>query len=715
MASIGIDLGTTNSAASYYNGEHPILLPTTRPDGLIPSVVAYRKPRADQSGEGTFLVGQTALDYAYKDPANAIFSIKRLMGRSYSEPRVAETITRANYSIVPVPNADDSGLHVRLGDKGYTPVEISAMILEQIKLDAERALGQTVTHAVITVPAYFEERQRAATREAGKKAGLIIKRIIDEPSAAAIAYGFTISRGERRRLLVFDLGGGTFDVSIISTVKDPRERNHFESLVVSGDNWLGGDDFDNEIVGEIAAWVKKKYDYDPTPDKIFQLLAKQAAERAKITLSSAMETDIILPVAYKLPSGEMLDLDMAFSRQRFEELIRPHVERAMTHVREALSNQNFRPEEISNVLMVGGSTLVPLVRDLVVDLFGKDKVQQVINPHHAVALGAGILAGTMHGIQCSNTKCQHVNEESRETCANCGQTLTTAISVGSTTVTDITAMSYGICTVMGEQADAFEVIIPKGTVYPLSRPMNKTFYTTAQNLIRVPVFEGVNSVASKNEEQGTIELDEEFFRREGAVVPLDTAVEISMNYSRDRILQVKVRVHGTNIETELTLRHDRRRQAATSEQSNEDLRWKEGLENLVQVSESFLSKYAIFVNAMAQKRLSGEMAKAQETLLTDNPQLIREAYKRLDVALHSCGIASLLFQAEQLKRSVKGDRAGKITAAIDEIKEKWLQGDQQAVTQLAMPLRVAVAELAARDNIKDIHSQTRYRGLLRKS
>lgn len=710
MASIGIDLGTTNSVAAYYDGKDVRILSSSRADGLVPSVVAYRNPRPPDETEGKLLVGQAALNHCYKDPPNTVFSIKRLMGRHYDDPRVTELVDRVNYSIVPAANKEDPGVRVLLGGKEFTPVEISALILKQIKESAERTLGEEVTHAVITVPAYFEERQRSATRDAGERAGLIIKKIIDEPSAAAISYGVTVSQGQRRRLLVYDLGGGTFDVSVILTVMDPKGKNHFEVLDYRGDNWLGGDDFDREIVGEMVAWTKRAYNFDPSGDKVFQLLAKQSAEQAKIALSHDDKTDINLPVAYKAPDGRILDLDLSITRERFEELIEPYVKATLTHVRQALTSQGLQPEDIGNVLMVGGSTLVPLVYRSITELFGNERVQQILNPYHSVAQGAAILAQTLQGIQCP--KCAHVNDETLEQCASCQEPLATGVPVGDTiSLTETTAMSFGIRAIRGSRPDTFAVIIPKGTIYPLQTPITETFFTTADNFIRMPIIEGNDQLASMNRSQGVIELNEEDFRMEQATAPMNTAVEVSMNLTHSRLLYVKVRVHGTSIEREVKLRLDNA--PAPAVQRNE-LDWPTHLKLLLDLAEFVLGKYSSFMEVREQRRLIGDIENARNVLGSDNSRACQDAYQRLDVAINSCGVASLLFQAEQLQSGISQDRAKKIGEVIDEIKDKWHKGDREAVEQLRTPLRVAIAaENRSRQDRQPLPDQKKVEGIMR--
>jgi molecular chaperone DnaK len=713
MASIGIDLGTTNSVGAYFDGKEPRILSSTRADGLVPSVVAYRNPRPPHETEGTILTGQPALNYSYKDPVNAIFSIKRLMGRHYDDPKVTEVADRLNYSIVRSSDSDSPGVRVKLGGKELTPVEISACILRLIKESGVRTIGEEITHAVITVPAYFGEPQRAATRAAGEQAGLIIKKIIDEPSAAAIAYGFTISQGQRRRLLVYDLGGGTFDVSIIMTVMDPKGKNHFEVLDYRGDNWLGGDDFDREIVDDMVAWIKETYDFDPSTDKAFQLVAKQAAEQAKIALSQSEKTDITLPVLYKMLDGRIVDLDMSITRARFEEKIRPYVETTLDHVKKALTSQGLHPEDITNVLMVGGSTLVPLVYQSVADLFGKERVQQMMNAYHAVALGAGILANTLHGIECPNFKCRHVNDESLPNCSACGEPLATAVPVGETiSITERTPESIGIRAIRGSQPDAFEVIVPKGEIYPMPRPKTKIFYTTANNFIRVPVFRGDDPTASRNQFEGMIELNEDDFRKEAADVPMNTQVEVSVNFDRNRCYYLRVRVQGTNIERELKFRRDVAAPPLVEKEAEED--WSERLRQLVDVAEFVFGKYGAFMESREQKRLSGDIEQAMNAIASGNSRVCRDAYQRLAIAIDSCGIASLLFQAEQLYGSASADRAKKISEVIDEIKDNWHKGNRQAVEELKSPLRAAIAaENRLMQGRQPIPDQKKARGLVR--
>lgn len=410
MKAIGIDLGTTNSVAAYceLGRRDPRVLATSAGENLTPSVVSLR--RSKRSPDGERLVGRAALNYAPSAPEDTIFSIKRLMGRDFADPAIAQVRKTFNYKVVRGPN-EDPRAHVEFGGATRTPIQISAMILGKVKEDAEKFLGEAVTHAVITVPAYFNEGQRAATREAGEQAGLVVKKIIDEPTAAAIAFGVQMQPGDRHRILVYDLGGGTFDISILQMVRDQQGRDQFQVMQIEGDNWLGGDDFDQRIVEKIIRSMKAEYKVDPSGDKKFLLLAKSKAEEVKRALSQAVEADIVIPAAYRTDQGVMVDVEATVTRDEFEGMIRSYVDKSMELVRKALAQQNLTPEDVSDVLLVGGSTLVPLVYQAVENVFGKGKVRRNINPMECVALGASVLAATLRGVECPNSQCKEHTQE----------------------------------------------------------------------------------------------------------------------------------------------------------------------------------------------------------------------------------------------------------------------------------------------------------------
>ena len=352
---IGIDLGTTNSAVAVMEGGEPVIIPNAEGNRTTPSVVAFTK-------DGERLVGETAKRQAITNPDRTIESIKRRMGSDYTK---------------------------EIDGKKYTPQEISAMVLQKIKLDAESYLGEKVTEAIITVPAYFTDAQRQATKDAGRIAGLEVKRIINEPTAAALAYG--IDKGDgHQRIMVFDLGGGTFDVSILDLADGV-----FEVLATRGNNLLGGDDFDNKLIEYINAEFKKENGVDLTNDKMSLQRLKEAAEKAKKELSTTMSTNINLPFITATQAGP-LHLNMDITRAKFEELTSDLVDKTIEPVKLALKDAGLNANEIDKVILVGGSTRIPAVQEAVKRLIGKEP-QKDINPDECVALGAAIQGGILAG------------------------------------------------------------------------------------------------------------------------------------------------------------------------------------------------------------------------------------------------------------------------------------------------------------------------------
>jgi molecular chaperone DnaK len=705
MAVIGIDLGTTNSVGAHYDGKNARTL-SPQAGGLVPSQVFFDRDNSQ------FLVGQAAVDLAYLDPENSILSIKRLMGWNYADQKVTDVRQRVNYAIVHAAGTDDPGVRVVLGGREFTPVEISAKILAQVKQDAEKVIGK-VTHAVITVPAYFTERQRAATRKAGEQAGLIVKKIIDEPSAAAIAYGFSILKGDRTTLLVFDLGGGTFDVSIIITAMDPRGKNHFEVLQIGGDNWLGGDDFDREIMSLIVEWTQEKYKVDPSSDRSFQLLAKQAAERAKIALSTANEVSVVLPAAY-VHDGRPLNIRFKLTREEFEKRIRPYVDRCIAEVQKVLDQQGYEPDQIDVVLMVGGSTLVPLVYESVENYFGKGRVKQDPAPFHSVAYGAAILAATLKGIQCPNENCLQVNNESAKSCEKCSASLAAAMSVGDISVREPTPRAFGIRAAANGRATVLEVIIPMGEPYPLQEPKSKTFEMMADNSIVIPVFEGDEKLEKEHEWQGDIKITEDDFRQERLDVKAGTKVRVSMNYSRHRELSVRVQVVGTKMDREIRLSRDKPPQGAAPTLGGESLAGE--LEFLVRAAENFQGKYLAYMENPERKRLDAAVEDAKAALNRSNPIEIRETCDRLALTLNSCGVASTLFLAERVKGGVSPEKLRIIDAVIQKVKTAW--GDRhihrQEFEDLTLGLRAAVSDVMnTRSSQQELPGQQALGSLLR--
>ncbi|MFO0953299.1 MAG: Hsp70 family protein [Isosphaeraceae bacterium] len=688
MTAIGIDLGTTNSAAAV-GGRDTKVLPNRDNEPLTPSVVGYLVRRR-KGGEGEIVVGRAAVNNAERSPEETISSIKRLMGRIHGEPWTlhGETMTvdkvraRVPYALAPPPaaDADDQGVKVVLAGKPYSPVEISAMILRKIKEDATFALGEEVTHAVITVPAYFTERQRVATAEAGRLAGLEVLKIIDEPTAAAIAFGAG-REAEQHRVLVYDLGGGTFDISVIQMA-----GGQFQILEILGDNWLGGDDFDQTIVRRIVEFIREMEGYDPSGDRAFLAQAKAEAERIKKALSSQTSYPVFWPA--KIPDRGTIDVDLTITRAEFEQDIAPMVDRTIELVNQALRNQHLTPEDITEVLLVGGSTAVPAVQQAVTRLFGPGKVKRHLNPMECVALGAGILA----------SKLPLTPAAAPAPGGDAGRT-----------VVEVTAMHLGIAAGKGNDPDNFAVIIPKGTPYPLSVPRKHTFYPTSdhQTLIRIPIYEGLNARASLNEQQGLIELPL------GEGLTADSAVEVSFNYDRNRVLRVGVRVPGTTVDHEETVRRDRPRVAPPAGPPLKD-DWREDLQPAIRTAQHFLEVYGPYMDREDRAELEENLARGEGALNEADQASGSRATLVLRNKIFGSGLASQLFLAESAMRDTTNEQALEISEAVAQLREAHQRGRKDLVAELGNSLRITVAKVRnSRPDVKNVEDKVDLAGLLR--
>lgn len=450
---IGIDLGTTNSVVAVVQAGEPVVIPNQEGTRTTPSVVAFTE-------KGERLVGQIAKRQAITNPENTIFSIKRLMGRKYNSPQVEHAKKRLPYRIVEAPNGD---AHVEIRGKRYSPPEISAMILQKLKQAAEDYLGEPVTDAVVTVPAYFDDSQRQATKDAGKIAGLNVLRIINEPTAASLAYGMDKKREEK--IAVYDLGGGTFDISILEI-----GEGVIEVKSTNGDTYLGGDDFDLRIIDWMVEEFKKDQGIDLKQDKMALQRLKEAAERAKIELSTAMETEINLPFITADATGPK-HLLMKLSRAKFEQLTGDLVEKTIGPCKNALGDANLSPLNIDEVLLVGGQTRTPKVQQTVQGFFGKEP-NKTVNPDEVVAVGAAIQAAVLKG-------------EVREVL-----------------LLDVTPLSLGIETLGG----IFTKIIERNTTIPTKK--SQIFSTAADNqpAVTIKVSQGEREMAADNKLLGVFEL-----------------------------------------------------------------------------------------------------------------------------------------------------------------------------------------------------------------
>ncbi len=494
---VGIDLGTTNSVIAVMEGGEPVVIPNSEGSRTTPSVVAFTK-----SGER--LVGQLARRQAAVNPQNTIFSIKRFMGRRYGEVESERKIVpyavkpgKEDRVVVEVPNA---------GSREFTPEEISAMILQKLKADAEAYLGEKVTDAVITVPAYFNDSQRQATKNAGQIAGLNVLRIINEPTAASLAYG--LDKKENETILVFDLGGGTFDVSILEV-----GEGVFEVKATNGDTHLGGDDYDRRIVDWLAEEFKKENGIDLKADPQALQRLTEAAERAKIELSSRLETTINLPFITADQTGPK-HLEMTLTRAKFESLTADLTERLKGPFMAALKDAGLTPQQINEVVLVGGSTRMPVVQQLVKDLCGGKEPHKGVNPDEVVAVGAAIQAGVLKG------------------------------EVKDVLLLDVTPLSLGIETLGG----VFTKLIERNTTIPTTR--SQIFSTAADNQtsVEVHVLQGERELARDNRTLGRFHLD--------GIPPAPRGVpqiEVTFDIDANGILNVKAKDLGTGKEQSVTI------------------------------------------------------------------------------------------------------------------------------------------------------------------
>lgn len=590
---IGIDLGTTNSVAAVMQGGEPIVIPSAEGERLVPSVVAVNK-------NGERLVGRVARNQAITNPQNTIFSVKRFMGRKSGDAEVERTKSRVPYA---VKAADNGDVRVELGSKEYSPPEVSAMILAKIKADAEAYLGETITQAVITVPAYFNDAQRNATKDAGKIAGLEVLRIINEPTASSLAYGLDKKKNEV--IVVYDLGGGTFDVSILD-VGD----GVFQVRATSGDTFLGGDDFDLRIMDHLIAEFKKDNGIDLNNDRQALQRLKEAAEKAKIELSTTMQTEINLPYLTADASGPK-HLVMTMTRSKLEQITADLVDRTIAPVKQALSDAGLNAGDINEVVLVGGMTRMPAIQDRVRAFFGKDP-HKGVNPDEVVAIGAAIQGGVLGG------------------------------EVKDILLLDVAPLTLAIETLGGVATAQIE----RNTTIPTRR--TQVFSTAGDNQtqVEIHVLQGERPMAADNKSLGKFILD--------GIPPAPRGmpqIEVTFDVDANGILKVSAKDKATGRSQHITITASSGLSDAEVEQmrkdaeshADEDKKRKELIEarnnadNTAYAAEKALREFGDKVPAEVRSDIETKTAEVKSVAQSDDVEKIKSATEALGQAIQKIG------------------------------------------------------------------------------
>ena len=590
---IGIDLGTTNSCVAVMEGGESVVIPNSEGGRTTPSIVALSKT-------GERMVGQVAKRQAVTNPENTIFSIKRLMGRKMKDSETERTKKLVPYGIAAGPNDD---VHVKLGDRTYSPPEISAMILQKLKTDAEAYLGEPVTEAVITVPAYFNDSQRQATKDAGKIAGLEVLRIINEPTAASLAYGLDKEADEI--IAVYDLGGGTFDISILEL-----GEGTFQVMATNGDTLLGGDDFDQKIIDWLCDEFKRDQGIDLRQDRLALQRLKESAEKAKIELSSVAQTDVNLPFITADASGPK-HLNIALSRAKLEQLVGDLIDRTIEPCRQALADAGLSADKVKEIVLVGGQTRMPAVQEQVKQLLGKEP-HKGVNPDEVVAIGAAIQAGVLKG------------------------------DVKDVLLLDVTPLTLGIETLGGVATP----LIPRNTTIPTSK--SQVFSTAAdgQTSVEIHVLQGERTLAADIKSLGRFILD--------GILPAPRGmpqVEVTFDIDANGILSVSARDKATGKEQKITitagsglskeeverLQKEAEIYAGEDQKRREEIELRNQADSLAYTAEKTLRENAERLPADVKADVEAKVQAVRTALLGESIDQVRSAADSLSEAMQGMG------------------------------------------------------------------------------
>ena len=590
---IGIDLGTTNSCVAIMSGGDPVVIANAEGNRTTPSVVGI-------TDKGERLVGQIAKRQAITNPENTIYSIKRLIGRKFESREVREAMKRLPYKVVPAPNGD---AHVEIRGKRYSPAEISAMILQKMKQTAEDYLGEPVTEAVITVPAYFDDSQRQATKDAGQIAGLTVLRIINEPTAASLAYGLDKKKDER--IAVYDLGGGTFDISTLEI-----GEGVFEVKSTNGDTFLGGDDFDLRVMDWLVEEFKKDQGIDLKKDRMALQRLKEAAERAKIELSSSQETEINLPFITADASGPK-HLVIKLTRAKLEQLVDDLIQRTLEPCKKALSDASSTAKDIDEVVLVGGMTRMPKIIGLVRDFFGKEP-HKGVNPDEVVAVGAAIQAGVLKG------------------------------EVKDVLLLDVTPLTLGIETLGG----VFTRLIERNTTIPTKKSQIFSTAADGQTAVTINVLQGEREMASDNKSLGHFDLV--------GIPPAPRGVpqiEVSFDIDANGIVHVSAKDLATQKEQSIRITasgglnkddidkmvKDAQAHAAEDKKKRELVEVRNEADNRIYSVEKLLTEHGDKIAEDERKKIQDEIAAAREAMKGGDLDAIRNATQNLVKASQKIG------------------------------------------------------------------------------